>query len=283
MSRFSFVNGNYFEHRDSYVHIEDRGYQFADGVYEVFAVINKKIVDFDGHLSRLFRSLNEISLKSPIVKEAYLFHIRNLIKKNKIRDGLVYLQISRGVAQRDFKFPKDIKPSIVITAKSISMEHYHSKFNKGIKVKTTEDLRWKRVDIKTLNLLPPVLAKQKAVENDCEEAWMIDSDGYITEGSSSNAWILVEDKLITTPANNSILKGITRSSLIKALKKERIKFIEKRFNKNDIKTANEAFITSATQFVMPVVKIDNTLIGNGKVGKYAYIFKDAYMEAIQLK
>ena len=283
MSRFSYVNGSYCEHRDSFVHIEDRGYQFADGVYEVFAVINEKIVDFDGHLNRLFRSLNEISLKSPIVKESYLFHIRNLISKNKIKDGLVYLQISRGVAQRDFKFPKNVKPSIVITAKSISMDYYYSKFNKGIKVKTTEDLRWKRVDIKSLNLLPPVLAKQKAVENDCEEAWMIDSDGYVTEGSSSNAWILIKNKLITTPATTSILKGITRTSLINALKKESIKLIEKRFNKDDIKTANEAFITSATQFVMPVVKVDNILIGSGKVGKYANIFKDAYMEAIQLK
>ncbi len=283
MSRFSYVNGSYCEHRDAFVHIEDRGYQFADGVYEVFAVINEKIVDFDGHLNRLFRSLNEISIKSPIVKESYLFHIRNLISKNKIKDGLIYLQISRGVAQRDFKFPKNVKPSIVITAKSISMDYYYSKFNKGIKVKTTEDLRWKRVDIKSLNLLPPVLAKQKAVENDCEEAWMIDSDGYVTEGSSSNAWILIKNKLITTPATTSILKGITRTSLINALKKESIKLIEKRFNKDDIKTANEAFITSATQFVMPVVKVDNILIGSGKVGKYANIFKDAYMEAIQLK
>jgi len=163
------------------------------------------------------------------------------------------------------------------------MDFYYSKFNKGIKVKTTEDLRWKRVDIKTLNLLPPVLAKQKAIENNCDEAWMIDSDGYVTEGSSSNAWILIKDKLITTPATTSILKGITRTSLINALKKERIKLIEKRFNKKDIKKANEAFITSATQFVMPVVKVDNALIGDGKVGKYAHIFKDAYMEAIQLK
>ncbi len=280
---FSYVNGSYIDYKDAKVHIEDRGYQFADGVYEVFAVINKKIVDYDGHLNRLYRSLNEISLKSPIVKDAYLFHCRNLIRKNKIKDGLIYLQISRGVAQRDFKFPINIKPSLVITAKNVSMESYNSKFNTGIKVKTTEDLRWKRVDIKTLNLLPPVLAKQKAVNNGCDEAWMVDDDGYITEGSSSNAWILINDKLITTPATTSILKGITRTSLIKALKKKKIKLIEKKFGKKDIKNANEAYITSATQFVMPVVKVDNIKIGNGKVGKYAYIFKDAYMEAIQLK
>ena len=283
MSIISYVNGSYVDHKDAKVNIEDRGYQFADGVYEVFAVINKQIVDYDGHINRLFRSLNEISLNSPIVKEAYIFHIRNLIRKNNIHDGLIYLQVSRGVAQRDFKFPIKIKPSLVITAKSISMENYYSKFKQGIKVKITDDLRWKRVDIKTLNLLPPVLAKQKAVENGCEEAWMIDSDGYITEGSSSNAWILIRDKLITTPATNSILKGITRTSLIRALKRKNIKLIEKRFNKKDIKNANEAFITSATQFVMPVIKVDGYKIGNGKVGKYAHMFKDAYMEAIQLK
>ncbi len=283
MSIISYVNGSYVDHKDAKVNIEDRGYQFADGVYEVFAVINKQIVDYDGHINRLFRSLNEISLNSPIVKEAYIFHIRNLIRKNNIHDGLIYLQVSRGVAQRDFKFPTKIKPSLVITAKSISMENYYSKFKQGIKVKITDDLRWKRVDIKTLNLLPPVLAKQKAVENGCEEAWMIDSDGYITEGSSSNAWILIRDKLITTPATNSILKGITRTSLIRALKRKNIKLIEKRFNKKDIKNANEAFITSATQFVMPVIKVDGYKIGNGKVGKYAHMFKDAYMEAIQLK
>ncbi len=283
MSRISYVNGSYVDNKEAKVNIEDRGYQFADGVYEVFAVIKKKIVDYDGHLNRLYSSLKEISLDSPIIKEAYIFHIRNLIRKNNIKDGLIYLQISRGVAQRDFKFPRDTKPSIVITAKSMSMEDYYLKFDKGIKVKTTNDLRWKRVDIKTLNLLPPVLAKQEAVENGYDEAWLVDSEGYITEGSSSNAWILIKDSLITTPATTAILKGITRTSLIKALEKRKIKLVEKRFNKKDIKLANEAFITSATQFVMPVVKVDSIKIGNGKVGKYANIFKDAYMEAVQLK
>ncbi len=283
MSVISYVNGSYIAHNDAKVNIEDRGYQFADGVYEVFAVIDRKIVDYEGHLKRLYRSLKEISLKSPIVYEAYLFHIRNLIRKNNIIDGLIYLQITRGVAHRDFKFPKNTKPSIVITAKNISMEDYFSKFESGIKVKITKDLRWKRVDIKTLNLLPPVLAKQKAAENGCEEAWMMDTEGYITEGSSSNAWILIKNKLITTPATNSILKGITRTSLIKALNKKNINFIEERFNLEDIKKADEAFITSATQFVMPVVKIDKIKINEGKVGKYAHIFKDAYMEAVQLK
>ena len=283
MTRISYVNGRYFNHNKAYVHIEDRGYQFADGVYEVFAVLGKKIVDYDGHLKRLLRSLKEIRISSPISKDSYLSVIRNLIKKNNIVNGLIYLQVTRGVAERDFKFPKKIKPSLVITAKKISMNEYYSKFNQGIKVKTTKDLRWKRVDIKTLNLLPPVLAKQYAVDNGCDEAWMVDDKGFITEGSSSNAWILIKDKLITTPATNSILKGITRTSLIRALKKKKINLSEECFSYDDIKNADEAFITSATQFVMPVIKVDKTIINGGKVGKYAHIFKDAYMEAIQLK
>jgi D-alanine transaminase len=283
MTRIAYVNGKYCDHDLAHVHIEDRGYQFADGVYEVFAVLNKKIVDYDDHLKRLYRSLNEIKVKSPICKDAFLFIIRNLIRKNNVTNGLIYLQVTRGVAERDFKFPKNVKPSLIITSKKTSMNDYFSKFKKGIKVKITDDLRWKRVDIKTLNLLPPVLAKQKAIENGCDEAWMLDSEGFITEGSSSNAWILIKNKLITTPASNSILKGITRLSLIKALKKKKINLVEKKFNINDIKNADEAFITSATQFVMPVVKVDNIKIGKGKIGNYANIFKDAYMEAIQLK
>ena len=283
MSSVSYVNGSYVDHSEAKVSIEDRGYQFADGVYEVFAVINKKIVDYDDHLNRLFRSLKEISLVTPIAKDAYLVHIRNLVRKNYITNGIIYLQVSRGVASRDFKFPINTKPSIVITAKRISMENYYEKFKRGIKVKITEDLRWKRVDIKTLNLLPPVLAKQEAIESGCDEAWMTDADGYVTEGSSSNAWILIKNKLITTPTSSSILKGITRTTLIRSLKNKNIQLIEKKFNKKDIKKSSEAFITSATQFVMPVIKIDNNKIGNGRVGKFAQIFREAYMEAIQLK
>ena len=282
MSRISYVNGKYCEHNDSFVHIEDRGYQFADGVYEVFGIIKKKIVDFDGHINRLFRSLNEMQMNTPINRSSYYYHIRRLIKINRISDGLIYLQITRGVAERDFKFPKKIRPSLVMIAKSISLDTYKDTFKKGIKVKTIKDLRWKRVDIKTINLLAPVLAKQEAADHNCQEAWLIDGDGFVTEGSSSTAWILKKNILYTTPLSNSILNGITRQSLIKGLKKNKLKLIEKKFNVNDIKKADEAFITSATQFVMPVVSVDSFKIGNGKVGKYANIFSKAYMEAIKL-
>ena len=283
MSGISYVNGSYCEYKDSFVHIEDRGYQFADGVYEVFGVMNKKIVDYDGHINRLFRSLKEIRINSPINKSSYYFHIKRLIKINRIVDGLVYLQITRGVAERDFKFPVKTKSSLVMLAKSISMDTYDNNFNRGIKIKTIKDLRWKRVDIKTINLLAPVLAKQEAAEHSCQEAWLIDEDGFITEGSSSTAWILKKNILYTTPLSNSILNGITRHTLIKGLNKNKLKLIEKKFNMRDIKDADEAFITSATQFVMPVIKVDNIKIGSGKIGKYAHLFKNAYMEAIQLK
>ena len=221
-------------------------------------------------------------IKSPIQKKSYRYHIREIIKRNVINDGLVYLQITRGVATRDFRFPKNSKSSIVIIGKNTLSNYYHNNFNKGIKVKTTKDIRWKRVDIKSLNLLPPVLAKQHAVDNGCEEAWLLDDNGYITEGSSSNAWIVKKKTVITRPVSNSILNGITRSTLIKSLTKNGYMLTERRFNLNDIKDADEAFITSATQFVMPVIAVNNIKIGNGQVGEFAKIFKEIYFKHINI-
>ena len=282
MSRVTFVNGQYFDYVNSKTHIEDRGYQFGDGVYEVFSVLNGSIVDYESHINRLFRSLSEINLKSPYKKKSYLFHIKNIIRKNYIINGLIYLQVTRGVAPRDFKFPKNVKGCITIIGNNISANSYDKTFNRGIKVKIVKDMRWKRVDIKSINLLAPVLAKEDASKYNCEEAWLIDEEGFITEGSSSTAWILKNNVLITTPLSNSILNGITRQSLIKGLKRNNLKLIEKKFNINDIKKSDEAYITSATQYVMPVIRVDNFRIANGRVGKYAEIFRKAYMEAVIL-
>ncbi len=282
MSREAYVNGDYKNFKEAEVHVEDRGYQFADGVYEVFAILDSKIVDYEGHIKRLYRSLRELRITSPIQKKSYKFHINEIIKRNIIKDGLIYLQVTRGVASRDFKFPKNSKSSIVIIGKNIPSNYYANCFNKGIKVKTTKDLRWKRVDIKSLNLLPPVLAKQYAVDNGFEEAWLLDGDEYITEGSSSNAWIVKNKTVITRPVSNSILNGITRSTLIKSLKKIGYEFSERKFNLNDIKNADEAFITSATQFVMPVIAINNMRIGNGNVGEFVKLFKEIYFKSISL-
>ena len=282
MSRIAFVNGEYLPYEKSKVHIEDRGYQFADGVYEVFAVIENKLADYDAHISRLMRSLSELDMKLPYSKRSIFFHISNIVKQNLISNGLVYLQISRGVASRDFKFPYNTKSSLIIIGKCIPLDQYNDSFNEGIKVSTTRDLRWKRVDIKSLNLLAPVLAKQAAHEKNCQESWLIDDDNFITEGSSSNAWIYRNGTLITRPISNSILNGITRSTLIKGLKKRKIKFKEDKFNLDDVKEASEAFITSATQHVMPVVKINNIKIGNGLPGPKAQDFRAAYMESLKL-
>ena len=282
MSRIAFVNGEYLPYEKSKVHIEDRGYQFADGVYEVFAVIENKLADYDAHISRLMRSLSELDMKLPYSKRSIFFHISNIVRQNLISNGLVYLQISRGVASRDFRFPYNTKSSLIIIGKCIPLDQYNDSFNEGIKVSTTRDLRWKRVDIKSLNLLAPVLAKQAAHEKDCQESWLIDDDNFITEGSSSNAWIYRNGTLITRPISNSILNGITRSTLIKGLKKRKIKFKEDKFNLDDVKEASEAFITSATQHVMPVVKINNIKIGNGLPGPKAQDFRAAYMESLKL-
>ena len=282
MSRVVFVNGEYLPYEQSRVHIEDRGYQFADGVYEVFAVIENKLADYDAHMSRLLRSLSELNMKLPYSRKSIFFHISNIIKQNLISDGLVYLQISRGVASRDFKFPNNTKGSLVIIAKNTSLDQYTESFNKGISVSTTRDLRWKRVDIKSLNLLAPVLAKQSAYEKNCQESWLIDDDNFITEGSSSNAWIYQDGTLITRPVSNSILNGITRSTLIRGLKKRKIKYKEAKFNLEDVKKSSEAFITSATQHVMPVVRVNSIKIGKGVPGLRALDFRAAYMESLKL-
>ena len=284
MSRVIFVNGQYHDYSKSKIHVEDRGYQFADGVYEVFTVIDSSIVDYKQHLDRLYRSLSELKIKSPISKKAYIFHIKNIIKKNMIDNGTVYLQVTRGVEPRDFKYSKNIKSSITIIGKIISENKFNYNIINGINVKTTRDLRWKRCDIKSLNLLPPVLAKQYAFENNASEAWLLDKDGYITEGCSSTAWILDKDNYLRTSSlKNNILPGITRETFIKGLKKYKIKFKEKSFNFKDIKLAKEAFITSATTFVTPVNKVDSFKIGNGKPGNFAPIFLDIYKKAIKLQ
>ena len=283
MSRVVFLNGEYKDYNNALTHVEDRGYQFADGVYEVFSVKNGKLIDYNGHISRLTRSLNEIRIKYPINNRSILFHMRNIIRKNLIVDGLIYLQITRGVAKRDFKFPKKSNSTITIIGNNISSDEYDVAFEKGINVVTTRDLRWKRVDIKSLNLLAPVLAKQFANENNAKEAWMIDDNGYITEGSSSNAWVLIGKTVYTRPISSSILNGITRKTLLKGLNKHGYSFKEKKFNMNDIRKSKEAYITSATQYVMPVVKVNNKKIGDGKVGKFAKIFKEIYLESVQLK
>ena len=265
MSRIAYVNGRYVPHGSASVHIEDRGYQFADGVYEVCEVREGSLIDTNRHLKRLERSLSELSIDKPMNDAALVHILRETVRRNRVRDGLVYLQVTRGVAKRDHAFPKSgTKPALVVTARASDPRVAESKFRDGVAVVTVPDNRWERVDIKTVSLLPNVLAKQKAREAGAYEAWFVDAEGHVTEGSSTNAWIVTKDgTLVSRPAESGILRGITRTTLLEAIKDEGLHFEERAFTVDEAKTAKEAFITAATTILIPVVRIDDASVGNG--------------------
>ena len=271
MSRVAYVNGQYVPHSQACVHIEDRGYQFADGVYEVCELRDGYIVDESLHLARLERSLSELKISMPMKLEPLKLVMEILVKKNRIKTGLIYLQVTRGVAPRDHGFPPVNTPSaIVMTVKPISSAQEEAKAEAGVCVCSLPDNRWGRVDIKSVSLLPNVLAKQYARDNDAYEAWFVDDDGYVTEGSSTNAWIItMEGTLVTRPADHNILRGITRTTLFQVASKLGIKVEERPFTLEEAKSAREAFITAASTIVMPVIQIDENVIGNGVPGSIA--------------
>jgi D-alanine transaminase len=278
MSRVAYVNGRYLPRRQAKVDIEDRGYQFSDGVYEVCEVRAGRLIDERRHLARLDRSLSELKIKSPMPRAALAVVLREMVQRNRVHDGLVYIQVSRGVARRDHAFPAaGTKPSIVVTAKTIDTAASEKVAADGIAIITLPDNRWERVDIKSLSLLPNVLAKQAAREQGAREAWLVDKTGHITEGSSSNAWIINRDgKLITRHLDHGILPGITRAVLINSLKSHGLELEERAFTVEEAYAAREAFVTSATQLVMPVVRIDGRPIGNGAPGLIATALRRDY-------
>jgi len=271
MSRIAYVNGRYLPRSDAKVSVEDRGYQFADGAYEVCEVRGGRLVDERRHMARLDRSLGELRIARPMSRAALGVVLRETIRRNRVRDGIVYVQVTRGVARRDFPFPSaDTRPSLVITARNSDMDRLEQIAAEGIAVVTVPDIRWKRVDIKSVALLPNVLAKQAAREQGAREAWLVDTQGYITEGGSSNAWIVTRDgKLITHPIGHDILAGITRSVVIDTIKAQGLAFEERSFTVDEAYTAREAFITSASQIVLPVVSINGRPVGNGAPGLIA--------------
>ena len=271
MSRIAYVNGRYVSRRDAAVHIEDRGYQFADGVYEVCEVRGHRLIDERRHMDRLQRSLSELQIALPMPLNALSVVMHEVVRRNGVRDGIVYLQVTRGVAKRDHSFPPEgTRPAIVITASRIDSEKVERQAAEGIAVITLPDNRWDRVDIKSISLLPNVLAKQLAREQGAREAWFVDADGTITEGSSSNAWIVTRDgEVVTRQADQAILKGITRTVLLGVLQHHDLTLNERPFTVEEAKAAREAFITSASQTVMPVVKIDGQPVGNGAPGLIA--------------
>jgi len=279
MSRIAYVNGRYVPHFQASVHIEDRGYQFADGVYEVIAVRDGALIDGAWHMQRLQRSLSELQIRMPMTVAALNVVLHETARRNRFRQGIVYLQISRGVARRDHPFPgPDTRPAIVVTARRTAALAAKV-IDEGISIISQPDIRWDRCDIKSIALLPNVLVKQAAREKGAFEAWQVDKDGYVTEGGSTNAWIIdSEGTLITRPVENAILNGITRRRLIALAMGQGIAVEERPFSLEEAKTAREAFLTSTTAFVLPVVRIDGAVLGNGRPGSRTLTLRQLYLD-----
>jgi len=284
MSRVAYVNGRYLPHARAEVHIEDRGYQFSDGVYEVCEVRGGRLVDERKHLARLERSLTEIRMPVPMSPAALRVVLRETLRRNRVRDGLLYLQVTRGVARRDHGFPPPgTKPSIVVTARSIDRAKLEGQAETGVAIVTVPDNRWERVDIKTIALLPNVLARQSARDQGAREAWFVDRDGFVTEGSSSNAWIVSKaGAIVTRPAAGGILKGITREVALEVATQQGLKIEERKFTVAEALAAREAFLTSATQVVMPVVRIDGSKVGDGRPGAVARALRARFHDTAEL-
>jgi D-alanine transaminase len=280
MSRVAYVNGQYQPHGQAVIHVEDRGFQFADGVYEVWSVFDGRMADFDGHMTRLHRSLNELRIPIPMTREALERVLKETVRRNRVREGLVYIQVTRGTARRDHPFPTEgTPPSVVVTARSLPLSKGNAAAAKGVAVITHPDIRWGRCDIKTVGLLPNVLAKQAARERGAAEAWMVDEMGLVTEGSSTNAWIVDEGgKLRTRDTQANILHGITRAAVLALAADEDIEVEERAFSVDEVKRAKEAFYTSASGFVMPAVSIDGVKIGDGKPGPVATKLRALYID-----
>jgi len=280
MPRVSYVNGRFVPHADAEVHVEDRGYQFSDGVYEVWCVMAGKLVDHELHLDRLERSLGELRTMMPMSRAALTSLVKEMVRRNRVRDGLVYLQVTRGVAPRDHAFPTEgVMPSVVLTAKSIPAAYYDAKVKRGIKIISVPDIRWSRPDIKSVSLLPNVLAIQAARDEGADDAWQVDREGFVTESSRANAWIVDKDgNLVTRKADTSILNGITRRVILALAKDEGRKIIERPFTVEEAQGAREAFQSSASAGVMPVVEIDGKPIANGSPGSVALGVRDSYVK-----
>ena len=277
MPKIAFVNNKFVDFKNATIHIEDRGLQFADSVYEVIVVLNNKLIDFDFHIKRLKYSLKELEIKYIINKKFLKKIFIDLIKKNKTIRGIIYLQITRGVQIREHKYIKKLIPTLIVYTRNKKFNLPGKNF-KGVTAITFPDLRWKRRDIKTVNLLPNIIAANKAKKKNAYEAILIQNN-KITEGTSSNIWIIKKNKLITHPANNNILKGVTRTSLINIIKKLKLKFLEKSFTLNQLLNADEVFLTSSGSFITPILKIDKKKINNGKIGNITLKLAELYSKS----
>jgi len=284
MSRIAYVNGRYLPLAAAMVNVEDRGYQFSDGVYEVCEVRGGRLIDERRHMERLQRSLSELRIAMPMSPTSLSVVLHETVRRNRVRWGIVYLQITRGVARRDHAFPPaGTAPSIVVTARNLDPAGAERAATDGVAVISVPENRWERVDIKSVSLLPNVLAKQAAREQGAREAWFVDRDGRVTEGSSSNAWIVTRDgAVVTRHADHAILTGITRTVVIKVLIAHGLRLEERPFTLEEAHSAREAFITSASQIVLPVVKIDGRPVGNGVPGLIATALRRDFHEYAEI-
>ncbi len=282
MPRISYVNGRYLRHPDAAIHIEDRGYQFADGVYEVVAVHGGRPIDEDGHLERLGRSLGELGIAWPMKVRPMKVVMGEMLRRNHIHHGMLYIQVTRGVAPRGHAFPDpSTASSLVMTTRSLPAPDKET-LGRGVTVITIPDIRWERRDIKTIGLLPNCLGKQQAVEAGAFEAWMVDGDGLVTEGTLSNAWIVTESgELVTRHADRAILDGVTRRAVLGLAGKRGIAFHERPFSVEEAKDAREAFVTGTTALVKPVVGIDGQDIGDGRPGKLSLELLGFYLDHVR--
>ena len=276
MPRIVYVNGDYVPESEGKISIFDRGFLFADGVYEVTAVINGKLVDHGPHMERLERSLGELRMAWPCTKDELKAMHLELVKRNALGEGIIYCQVSRGAADRDFKFPKDATSSLVAFTQEMTLVD-NANARTGVKVVTTPDIRWARRDIKTVMLLAPVLGKQEAYEKGAHEAWMVE-DGFVTEGTSSNAYIVKDGRVITRGLSNAILAGCTRRALFRLAKEQGVVIEERPFTPEEAYAADEAFLTSASQFVMPIVDIDGQRVGGGQPGPVTRKLRELFLE-----
>ncbi|MGH6881096.1 D-amino-acid transaminase [Hypericibacter sp.] len=279
MSRIAYVNGRYLPLAQAQVHIEDRGYQFADGVYEVVPLYRGRLLDEEPHLDRFDYSLRELQIAPPMSRAALKLVLRELVRRNGLGDALLYFQATRGVAPRDHKFPAKAKTAFVATMRR-SRPPSAKQIEEGVAVMTTRDIRWARCDIKSLNLLPNLLAKQQATVAGVFEAWLVDDDDNITEGSSTNAWIVTADgRLVTHDAGAAILNGITRQRVIKLMESEGLTFEQRSFSRDEAMRAREAFLSSSSSFVLPITRIDGKPVGEGKPGPMTRRLREIYVAA----
>ena len=280
MSRVAYVDGRYVPHARASVGVEDRGFQFADGVYEVWSVFDGRLADSEGHFTRLSRSLAGLRIAEPMPRAALERVLAEVVRRNRLRDGLVYLQVTRGRARRDHAFPDPaVRPTVVVTAKAVDFAAAERRAQAGVAVVTTPETRWARCDIKTVGLLPNALAKQAAREAGAYEAWFVDADGHVTEGASTNAWIVTaEGALVTRDTGANILRGVTRAAVSELAAELQLRVEERAFTVAEALAAREAFITAATAFVTPVTRVDGSAVGEGAPGPVALRLRGLYLD-----